>query len=749
MRKSPSGRGFGSKPKKPKEVKQSAFSNSNVQILGVLSEGPCEGIVGWTKGVFIDGTPMQNADNSFNFSGLDLQGRNGTGTQSRIAGYSDQVTSQRSVSVEVKQNLPPPTKTIVNKSLDGISVTVGFVLEEYPPDGGVLGLPLTYQVWIKEGNGAFVLRLEETVSGRYSSMTAIDRYFPVTNAGGTISSFQVRVVRVTPQDADTDRYRRVIQWVSYSEVVEAKLRYPFSQIAAITVNAEQFDSIPEFSFLNAGRLVKVPNNATIASDRGIDYTGVWGGAFVEPNIATSDPAWIMYDLITNRRYGMGRYIDQSQVNRYSFYEASKFFNELVPDGKGGMERRFSCNVVLADKDDAWRVIDALRSIFRGFAWYQNGVVSIAVDKPDAPVMQFTQADVKDGIFQYVRPPLSDRYSVALVTWIDPNDEHQRAIETVEVPELIDLYGYRILEITAFACTSQGQARRAGLAALLQPETVTFTARRYSSYCTPGSIIRLADNRRSDAEAGGIIIDATTTEITLDRPVNIAPGISYVLSTMSGAGGIVEQAITSPPGNYTTLTTAPFPEPPPIGSNWILMSPIVEPQLFRGVNSTPIPESNYTEFEIFAIEYNPQWRDYIDLGWQITPRAIRQTTPAVINTPRSVALQFVIASNGGNTLLVNWLPPTNADGSNDPFITGYYVEIKRGIDGEWGDTKTTTTPGLEIDSVVADFVYVARVASIAIDGKSSNWVESAPIYAGGPNIVLDFTQSNTAVSLGAI
>jgi predicted phage tail protein len=754
MPKIPSGKGFGSKPKKPQEDKQSTFSSSYVRMVGVISAGPCEGIVGHARGVFIDGTPMQNQDGSLNFTGLNLEVRTGTQYQPRIAGFADQVASEKQGTGEVKANLPPPTKTIINKSLDAISVSLGFVLEEYPPDGGVLALSVTYQIWIKEGNGAFVLRLQETMSGRYSSLTVIDRYFPVNNANGTNTSFQVRVVRVTPQDADLDRYRRFIKWQSYTEIIETRLRYPFSQITAIQINADQFDSVPEFSFLNAGRLIEIPNNGTVAADRGINYSGIWGGGFVEPSRASSDPAWILYDLLVNPRYGMGRTLNASMIDKYSFYEASKFFNQMVPDGKGGMERRFSCNVVFdGTKEDAWRTIDALRSIFRGFAYYQNGVVSIAVDKPESPIMQFTQADVTDGIFNYVRPPLTDRYSVALVTWIDPNDQYQRAIETVEVPELIELYGYRLLEITAFACTSQGQARRAGLAALLQPETVTFTARRYSAYCRPGNIIRVADNRRSEAENAGIIVTTTTiataTQITLDRPVSLSVGVNYVLSVMMPTGLIEERPVTSTAGNYSTITTAAFSQVPPDGTNWILISPILEPQLFRVVNVVPIAESNNTEFEIFALEYNPSWRDYIDLGWQVQPRPTRQSVPAVISKPRNVAVKFLPITATRNTLLINWEYPTNDDGSRDPFISAYYVELKRGLDGDWGETKTTSTPGLELDNVLPDFIYVARVASIAIDGKSSAWVESPPIYANGPNITTVMTAANQSLMLAVL
>lgn len=735
----PRGQGFGSKPKKPREDKQSAFSAANFQAVGVLSEGSCEGVVGGAKGVFIDGTPLQNADNTLNFSNVDFQTRNGTSFQTRIQGYGDEISTERGVSSEVKQNLPPITKSITNRSLDGISVSLGFSMEEYPPDGGVLGLSLEFQIWIKEGiAGAFVLRHQETIAGRYASLTAIDRYFPVNNANGTVNSFQIRVVRLTPQDTDTDRYRRVLQWISFVELVEARLSYKFSQVVAIQLNAEQFDSVPEFSFENAGRLVEVPNIGVVALDRGINYSGVWGGVFYEPSIACSDPAWILYDLLTNRRYGMGRVLDQSMIDRYSFYEASKFCNELVPNGKGGTERRFACNVLIESKEDAWKVIDSFRSIFRGFAYYQNGAVSLALDKPGSAVMQFTQSDVKDGIFNYTRPPLTDRYSVMLVTWIDPSDNYNRAIETVEIPELVELYGYRITEMSAFACTSQGQARRAGIASLLQPETISFTSRRYSVYARPGDLIRIADNRRSDSEGGGIISDVAVSGanylVTLDRPITVTS--NSILSITLDNGHIEDKPIISAQGNYITVLVQGYSQPPKINSNWIMINPIIEPQLFRIVNVTPIAESNNTEFEIFGIEHNPLWRNYIDLGWQVTPRPTRQTIPTVINPPINVGINFTITSTG-NTLFVNWAPPVNADGSRDPYITGYYLEYKRGINSEWGDTKSVVTPGLEIDNVLPDFVYLARVASVAIDGKSSNWVETAPIYAGGPNIVSQF------------
>lgn len=750
----PSGSGFGKKKqKRPREDKQNIFSNSKLQVLGVISEGPCEGVIGGAKGVRIDGVPVQNEDNTLNFSGVLLDFRNGTQFQPRIPGYGDEVASERSVGVEVLANLPPVTKTISNKSLDAVAVSIGFAMEEYPPDGGVLGSTLHFRVWIKEGNGAFVLRHEDILTGRYSSLTVADLYFPVNNQAGTVRSFQIRVERVTPQDVDTDRYRRTLKWQSFTEIIEAKIRYPWLEVVAMQVSADQSEADSEVSFVNGGRLIEIPNNSVVAVDRGLDYSGVWGGGFVEPTRAPTCPAWILYDLLSNPRYGMGRVIERDTLDRWSFYELSKFCNELIPDGRGGLERRFACNVYLdGSKEDSWRVVDSFRSIFRGFAYYQEGVVRIASSRPATPTLQFTQADVVDSVFNYTRPPLTDRYSVALVTWIDPTDEYQQAIETVEIPELVHEYGYRVMELTAFACTSQGQARRAGLAALLQPETVQFTARRYSSYCRPGDVIQIADNRRSESESGGLILDvpevgATLTRITLDRGVSIAAGVTYSLSISLPTGGLESRPVQSAPGNQIELLVPNYSHPPQFGTNWILTSAIVEPQLFTVINVIPDPDSNYSLFEIFGVEFDPGRQNYIDYGWSLQQRQTRQAVPNVISPPIGLALQAVFFGTVPS-LFVNWQAPTNPQGGRDPFITGYYVEIKRGLAGDWGETRTTSTPGLEIDGLVTE-TYTARVASIAIDGKSSQWIESSPIYLSGPNLWADFSRSESSVMLAVV
>lgn len=743
----PSGRGFGkAKQKKPTTIAQTQFSNSYVQMVGVISTGPIEGIVDWTRGIFIDGTPVANSDGSSNFANINIAATGGTMSQPRLAGFADTINSESYVGEEVKQNLGPITKKIVNRSLDAIRLSLGVVLQEYPSSGGVLGLSVVYRVWIKEGLGPFVLRGEEGISGRFASLTNFDRYFPVNNAGGTISEFQVRVERVTPQDTNLDQYQRVIQWQTYTEIVEAKIRYPGMAAVAMQLNADQFDSIPEVTFKIAGRVLELPSNATINPDRGLDYTGVWNGLFYQSSYACADPAWILYDLLYHPIYGMGRTIDRNWIDKWSFYELSKYCNQLVPNGYGGVERRFTANVVLAEAEDAWRVIDAFRSIFRGFAYYQSGAVAIAFDGPSSPVQQFTAADVEGGVFNYVRPPLNDRYSVANVVWIDPNDNYRQAIEVVEIPGLVAQYGYRALDMGAFACTSQGQARRAGLAALLQPETVTFKARRFSGFCRPGDVIRIADNRRSEAEVAGVVLTATTSAITLDRAVTLAAGVAYTLSLMLDERTLEDRAVLNGAGSYTALNTAAFSATPPDGANWILMAAAIQPQLFRVVNVVPDPDSNYSLYEIFAIEYDPSKWGFIEQGWGLVPRPTRLETPTVVAVPRNV---MASSSYLGTlpTLVINWDAPINPDGSPNSFIAAYQLEYKRGVNGEWQDTKTTSSPGLELDGLVPGFAYVVRVASIGVDGRLSKWIEASAIELSEANLWFDLSSTATTITVG--
>jgi predicted phage tail protein len=720
-------------------------------MLSIVSEGEIEGLTNDQQSIYFDETPVKNSDGTSNFNDFTWDWRSGTQAQDRMAGFSDEITSETNVGSEVKSSIPL-TRSITNANLDIIRIRLGIVLQEYPEKGGVLGSKVQFKIYVKEGNGAFILRLDQTIKGRYSTLTEFEYNFPVNNLGGTVNDFSVRVERVTPQDTETTRFQRTISWRTLIEATETKLRYPNSALFAFRFDAAQFESLPQISLKLAGRKIAIPTNATPTATRGLTFNGIWDGNFYIPSVAVSDPAWILYDLITNSRYGLGRYINQNQIDKWALYEISQYCNEYVPDGVGGTEHRFQCHILLEGKEEAYRVIESVRSIFRGFSYWMNGAISFASDKPGFPVAQFTQADIENGMFSYSRTSLKSRHTIALVTWADPEDFYRSTIETVEDPEGIAKFGVRELEMSVFACTSRGQARRAGLAALLterlETETVTFRVRAYGAYTKPGDIIRVHDAKRAEIRYGGLIAGSTLTTVILDNPVTLNIGETYNLTVMMADGTVAERVVTNSPGGaYTNIEIMPaLEELAPVESNWILSSTTVQPQLFRVLNRVPTSRSGEMGHEITALDYREDKYNSIEYGWQLTPRPTINRVPLVVNAPRNISLSYRAINNGESftyTLDANWQYPLN-NGSRDPYITSYFVEFRKGDDGDWVDTRNVSSTGTQYESITDSGKYYIRVASVDINGKASRWVESYPITFTNVNYSATFTTPQTAI-----
>ncbi|MFM6834106.1 MAG: host specificity protein J, partial [Dolichospermum sp.] len=723
----------------PTTTPTSGTSTSVVSVLGVVSEGEIEGLINGLKSIFLDETPIQNDDDSLNFKDFTWDYRLGTQGQSRIPGFADEVTSETSVNTEVKYNLPV-TRTITNANLDIIRIRLGIILQEYPPGGGVLGLNVGFKIWIKQGAGAFVLVGEGDLGGRFPTITEFEYAFAVNNALGTVSNFSVRVERTTPQDTDETRYQRILRWQSYVEATETKLAYPNSALFGFGFKAAEFQSLPQVSLKLAGRKIRIPSNATPTTTRGLTFSGIWDGTFVTPSVAVADPAWILYDLITNTRYGLGRYINQSQIDKWALYEISQYCNEYVPDGYGGTEHRFQCHLLLEGKDEAYKVIQQFLSVFRGFSYWISGAIGFVSDKPGSAVTQFTQSDIEEGMFSYTRTGLKTRHTVALVSWVNPDDFYRQSVEAIDDPNGIAKYGVREIEVSAFACTSRGQARRAGYATLLtdrlEQETVTFKCRAYGTYVKPGDIIRIMDSKRADIRYGGLIAASTTTSITLDNPVEILENEVYSLTVMLADGTIQERVVTNSPEATATILTLDLAlsSAPPPESNWILASSTVQPQLFRVINRVPSSGSTEMMHEITAIEYNPTKYSQIENGWSLDPLPPRRNPPVVVSMPRNIALSYQTLDLFD--LNVVWDFPL-LNGERDPFITSYRIELRLGDNGFWGNTRSETNTSTQFTNISAGKYYV-RVAAINLNGKSSPWLVSNPITLSKNNWVSVFT-----------
>ena len=731
------GSGGGEKsPPRPISTNVSGISISTGQMLGIVSEGEIEGLVNGLQSVYFDETPVQNSDGSINFQSFSWDWRPGTQAQTRIPGFGDEVTSETSVASEVKYDFPV-TRAIVNGNLDIIRIRLSAILQQYTSDGGVIGLIVGFRIFLKQGSGEFYLAYEGDIGGRFATPTEFEYAFAVNNYG--VTNFSIRVERTTPQDTSSTDLVRVLAWQSFTQVTETKLKYPNSALFGFRFNAAQFQSIPQISLKLAGRKIQIPSNATPTATRGLAFSGIWNGTFYTPSVAVADPAWILYDLITNTRYGLGRYIDQSQIDKWALYEISQYCNEYVPSGYGGYEHRFQCHLLLDGKEEAYKVIQQFLSIFRGFSYWMNGAIAFVVDKPGSPVAQFTQSDVDDGIFSYTRTGLKTRHTIALVTYVNPDDFYRRSVEAIDDPSGIAKYGVREIELSAFACISRGQARRAGYAVLLtdrlEQESVTFRCRAYGAYTKPGDIIRIMDSKRADIRYGGLIAASTTTTVTLDSSVEILTGETYTLTVMLADGTVQERGVTNSPGLATVLILASaLSSAPPPESNWILASTSIQPQLFRVINRVPSSGSTEMFHEITAIEYNPDKYSQIENGWNLASLPARRNPPTVVSIPNNITLSYRAIDLFNLTAIWNF-PLLN--GARDPYITGYTVELRLGDNGLWGNTRSESSQSSQFANISAGKYYV-RVAAVDVSGRSSRWVISNPINLNKFNWNATFT-----------
>lgn len=737
--------------KKPVTETQSKFTSAEISLIGCLGEGPIEGPytpANALQSIFIDKTPIQNADLSLNYKLAAFDFRYGTPSQDPILGFADGVYSNTRIGNEVVFNLPI-TKTIINKNLDSVIFTLSVIAQEYPEAGGVRAARIGFRVWVRQGSGAWELRHDVSLNEVFASATPFEFNCPVNNYGGTQSQFQVRVERTTPTDTDTTHFQRSIQWVTYQEVIETKLRYPSLALFAARFDRGQFDSVGSISMRIKGKICAIPSNAIVVPDGGLVYSGLWNGAFYMPAKATRCPAMQLYDLMTNSRYGLGKRIKQSGAEKSSFYTVSQYCNGIVPDGKGGIERRFQCDIVLDSKEDAKRIIDTFRTIFRGFAYYLDGSVRIGTDMPAIGIQhQFAVADVENGLFEYSdQVGLKGLNTRAIVWWNDPDHFFERTPEYVEDRDGIELYGLNELEISVPGCTTQGQAHRAGSAALIgdriRDTAVTFRSRLKGVMVLPGDTIQIADSKLANEETGGLVSSSDGTTTTLDRPVSLVPGVAYILFCTMPDGTIQERPVSSAPGNRSTLTVNPaYTGIPASESTWVLASVLVTPQKFQVTNIVPVDSSCYSLYEIQAVIIDDSFYGAVEQGLSLVPRSTRITAPTIVSVPRSaIAVPRVLGTQ--SILSVSWLFAVGSDATRDEFVESYVLEWKRGSTDDWGNTRSVSTLNYELINPIED-VYTFRVASVDTSGRRSAWVESNPALVTSINTYAFFSAAQTSM-----
>ncbi|WP_233236349.1 host specificity protein J [Bordetella sp. LUAb4] len=728
----------------PKEASDSLHSTAYARIVDLLSEGEIYGPVHGTENalqdVYLDGTPVANADGTLNFSNVEIAFRTGTQTQEVLPGFP---ASENTIGVGIALTDKAPwvhSYSDTQLSAARVTLAVAGLSKTDTSSGDISGYRVEYAIDLSTDGGAYQEVLHAAFDGkttqRYARSHRID--FP-----RAVTGWSIRVRRLTA-NANSNVIQDQTLIDSTTEIVDAKLRYPMSAVVGIKIDASQFQSIPQRAYRLRGRVIQVPANYDAQAR---SYAGVWDGTFKLS--WTNNPAWIFYDLIRNDRYGLGDLVPANWVDKWGLYQIARYCDELVPDGLGNDEPRFTCNVYLQERADAYRVVQDLASVFRGMAYWSSGSVFGVADMPGDSVYTFTSANVIDGKFQYVGAALRTRYSVALVSWCDLSDMGRQKVEYVEDLEALARYGIRQIEVTAFGCTSRAQAHRVGKWMLLtsqrETRTVTFSVGLDACVVRPGSIIKVADQNLAGRRIGGRIHEATTRVVTVDAEigvragdrltVNLPGGVSETRVVSSAIGTIFSADMTQYTVDSTELTadilglpgtvmnitvTTPFSVAPEAEAVWTLESEELSAQLFRVLS---VARKDGITADISAVQHEPGKFDNVDFGTRLDNPPITVVPPGVQPPPADVRISsYSVIAQGiaHQTAVFTWKAADHA--------VAYEVQWRRN-NSDWVNAPRTGTTRLEVTDIYAG-AYLCRVRAVNAAGATSLWVSATETQLDG-------------------
>ena len=595
--------GGGGSSHTPTEADDTLQSVQFATVLDLLSEGEIQGLEDGNKSIFLEDTPVQNADGTNNFSGFTIVTRNGTQAQTHIGGNFASNESENAVNTEVT-NGSPITRTITDSNVDKARVTLAIPsLRIVEDDGDITGHSVSIKIQVQYNGGGYNDVITDTIKGKSSAR--YQRDYLITLSGAF--PVDIRMVRVSADEASTRRASSTF-FQSYTEIIDEKFRYPNSALVALRFDSRQFNSIPTRKYLIRGIKVKIPSNATVDTTTHLGrltYSGVWDGTFSAATW-TNDPAWCLYDLLINTRYGAG--VPEDTLDKYDFFSISQYCNALVSDGQGGQEPRFSLNILINSRDEVYNVIQQLTAIFRGIAYYGAGSLVLLQDKPSDAQYLLGPSNVVDGIFSYSGTSQKARHTVAVVAWQSYDTRGDIEYEYVEDHAAVAKYGIIKKDIKAIGCYSQGQAHRLGKWALLSEQNLTETcefavAIDSGIIIRPGMVVNIADPLRGGTRRSGRVSSATTTVITIDSATDLSVSVSSTtsptLSVLLPTGLAETKPISSISGRAITVSSA-FSEAPNAGAVYLIETTDIQAQQFRVLS---VAESGDGIYGVSAIAYN--------------------------------------------------------------------------------------------------------------------------------------------------
>lgn len=699
------GKSGGGSARVAKEAPNTLQSNSVARILDAIGEGEIVGLVDGHKSIIIDETPLQNEDGSYNFDGVVVTTRTGLPDQDFIPGFPS-VETIRDISTQVYQ-ATPVVRTISTLTANAARVTISLprLTEQNKKNGDLNGSSVTIAFDVMPAGGSWSEVIYNTISGKTTSTYQRSYRFELPGTG----PWDIRMRRISDDESDDEAIQNDTYWATLTELTDAKLSYPDTALVALEVNAKDFgDTIPSRSYDVKGKIINVPDNYDPETR---EYTGLWSGNF---KLAWSDnPAWVYYDLATNERYGAA--IDN--VDKWSLYQIAQYCDELVDNGYGEQEPRYTFNSVLSSEEEAFDALNSLASVFRGMTFWGSDTVVATADMPADPMKLVTPSNVIDGEFEYQGTSLKDRHSIVLVTWNDPDSNYEKTIEVVEDSAAIQKYGFRKADLTAVGCTSRGQARRLGLWTLYsersETETVTYRASVDHANLRPGEIIQVSDPSIAGARLGGRVRTPGLSTLTLDRRPEEASGSDWYLDVVMPNGGIERREVVDFNDNDVTLSS-PLNNEPVMGAQWILSSSDVEPRTFRVIG---IAEEDEGIYSITAVEHNPNKYAEIEQGLVLPEPDYSLLPSGPVSAPYNISTDTSTYIAGGTQhqkLTISWT------GSDDPRVTSYICEVDGPDDVAW--VGVYSGEGLSVDlNDISPGEWQIRVRGVTSLGQTSPWV----------------------------
>jgi len=692
------------KPKTPTEAPDSLRSVAIAKMLIAVGEGEFEGTP-TARDICLDNTPLQDPQGKMNFPNVKWEWRTGAVDQTSIGGIPS-VENETTISTELRSGTPW-VRAITNTQLSAVRVRLAWpALQSVDSGGNINGYRIEYKVELATDGGAYQQVLSEAVDGKTTSTHERTRRIDLPRA---TTGWLMRITRLTINQ-NNNKISDTMQIAGFTEVIDAKIRYPNTALLYIEFSAEQFRNIPAVTVECDGRKWQVPSNY---DPRSRSYTGIWDGTFKEA--WTDNPVWHTYGITTSDRFGLGRRIKPWMVDIWELYRVSQYCDQLVPDGKGGMEPRFICNLNLQSKADAWSLLRDISTIYRGMTYWAQGQVFTLADMPRATDFDFayTLANVIDGKFTYSSASERTRYTRALISYDNPLNNYDTDVTAVTDAKLQRRYGDNPLEISAIGCTRESEAQRRGKWALLtnsKDRAVTFKVGLDGRIPLPGYVIPIADELLAGRPVGGRISAVNGKVITLDRDTQAKPGDRLILNLPDGkCEGRTVQLVS---GRQVTVTVA-YSVPPERELVWALDADDLAIPLYRVV-SVARPEPGV--FEISAVQYDPSKFDHIDTGARLEERPISVVPITVVPAPASVDITSNYSVDQGlaiSTMNISW-----------PAVAGavaYDVEW-RNDSGNWIKLQRTGATSVDVTGIYSG-AYVARVRSVSAFEISSIWKSS--------------------------